>query len=136
MHPVSSTWASKDDKKVVKVEGISEVDNRMSIINVHSNTVWHCSAIFLIILTLVICVWIYVRKGSVCCSCEPLEEAPPPKWSRRYISVPRPEAVIGLMRMEDKNQNIIKMFAVDASNKNIKQHPTLSTLLQPMREMH
>ena len=46
---------------------VNEYDQSMSIVNVHSNTVMYMSTIFVIIVGIVICVYIYVKRGSFCC---------------------------------------------------------------------
>ena len=131
---MGSGASKKEEKEVVRVDGISEVDQSMNVINVHSNIVMYMSTIFLIIVGIMICVYIYFRHGGFCCSCEPLDQPPPAARSRRYVSNPRSGSVIELVRLED-GDNIMKTFAVEAGNKTTTKHPTLSTLLQPMREM-
>ena len=127
--------SKKDEEKVVKVDGVNEYDKSMSIVNIHSNTVMYMSTIFVMIIAIVICVYIYMKHGSFCCSFEPPDHHPPAARSRRYVSSPRPGSVIELVRMESGDTDIMKTFAVEPGNK-ITRHPaTLTTLLQQMKDM-
>ena len=132
---MGSGASKKEEEKVVKMDGVNEYDNSMSIVNVHSNIIMYMSTIFVMIIAIVICVYIYVKHGSFCCSFEPPDYHPPTARPRRYVSNPRPGSVIELVRMENGDTDIVKMFAVEPGNK-VSRHPaTLTTLLQSMKDM-
>ena len=65
---MGSGASKKEEEKVVKVDGVNEYDNSMSIVNVHANTVWYMSTIFIMVIAIVVCVYLYVKRGSFCCS--------------------------------------------------------------------
>ena len=53
---MGSGGSKKEEEEVVKVDGVNECDQSMSIINIHSNTVMYMSKLFVIIVGIVICV--------------------------------------------------------------------------------
>ena len=128
--------ASKKLEPVVKVDGVNEVDNSFSIINIHQTTVAYMSLIVIFIVAIVILVYVYFRRGGLHCCIEAQHHTQhqPPTITRRYISGdPRPGSVVELVRMEDGSDAVMKTFAVGAGKP--RQSATLSSLLQPMKGM-
>ena len=65
----SSKNKEKEDK--TDVEGINTVNNLFSVINLHLNMVTYCGVSFLMVVVIIICFCLCLKKGLVCCTCQP-----------------------------------------------------------------